>query len=63
MGYDFQICCADLIFFNDIDVGAFIFNENVPLEMFNIFKSIQIKQQYVTQITYTEVKKKLRFDD
>ena len=43
--------------FSDLDVGACIFYENVPIETFNIsFESTQNKQQYDTKITCTEVR-------
>ena len=42
-------------FFSDLD----IFQENVPIETFNIsFESTQNKQQHGTKITCTEVRKK-----
>ena len=44
-------------FFSDLDVGAYIFKENVPIETFNIpIESTQNKQQYDTKITSTEVR-------
>ena len=43
--------------FSDLDVGACIFQENVPIEISNIsIESTQNKQQYGTKITCTEVR-------
>ena len=42
---------------SDLDVGACIFHENVPIETLSIsFESTQNKQQYGTKITSTEVR-------
>ena len=39
------------IFFSDLDVGACVFLENMPVEIFNItFESAQNKQQYATKL-------------
>ena len=44
-------------FFSGLDVGAYIFKENVSIEIFNIsFESSQSKQQYGTKITGIEEK-------
>ena len=41
----------------DLDVGACIFKEYMPIETFNIsFESTQHKQQYGTKITSTEIR-------
>ena len=45
---------------HDLDVGACILLENVPIETFNIsFESTQNKQQYGTKITCTEARTKV----
>ena len=50
--YDFQTWGSFFLFFLDHDVGTFIFQENVPVETFNISsESTQNKQQYGTKIT------------
>ena len=42
---------------SDLDICACIFQENVPIETFNIsFESTRNKQQYGTKITCTEVR-------
>ena len=47
-------------FFNDLDIGAYIFQENVPIETFNVsFESMQNKQQYGTKINGIKTRKKL----
>ena len=44
--------------FSDLDAGACIFQEKVPIETFNTsFESTQNEQQYGTKITCTEVRK------
>ena len=49
------------VFFSDLDVGACVIKENVPIGAFNIaFESTQNKQlQYGTKIIGAEVRKKL----
>ena len=58
VGYDrFKLWMQ--IFFSDLDVGACIFQEDVPVEIFNIsFECTQNKQQYGTKITCIEVRRK-----
>ena len=55
----FQTLGCSFFFFSDLDVGACIFQENVPIDTFNIsFGSTPNKQQYATKITCTKVKKR-----
>ena len=47
-------------FLRNLDVGACIFKENLPIETFNIlFEKQQNKRQKDTKITYTDVRKKV----
>ena len=53
MDVTFEVC----IIFNNLDVCACTFKENVPIETFHIlFESTQNKLQYGTKITCTEVR-------
>ena len=58
MGYEcFKIGVQ--ILFSDLDVGACIFYENVPIGTWHLsFQSTQNKHQYGTKITCTEVRGK-----
>ena len=48
-------------FLSDFDAAGRIFQENEPVEIFNIsFESTQNKQQYGPKIICTEVRKKFK---